>query len=125
MKGRLLKIAYFSVPVAAVLLSILALNSGPLLKRMAGPAREIPALITEVSTLVAADRWTEAMDRAASVDQRWERIRTWLASSSDAQDLKGFEVALSELRGALEATDRQQVKIIQRRLTAFWAEIGS
>lgn len=124
-KQRLWTIAFFSVPVVAIALSVLALNSGPLLKRPASSAEDIPARIEEISTMAVAARWGEAEALAGQVDEVWDRVRGRLAFSSDSEDLSRFSLSLAELRGALAARDEQQVRIIHRRLIALWKEIGT
>lgn len=125
MKGRLLRLIYYGLPVLVVAASVLALNSGILLKRPSGEHDDVAGHLRVLLDHAEAQRWEAAEDAARKAGEAWLRMRGRIHLTSARDEVETFDLELAGLQGALESGDRSQARIAARRLLALWEDIGS
>lgn len=125
MQSRFLRWVYFGLPVLILALTVLSMNSGTILKRPFDSGDQVEARIQLVLDLAAADRWDEAGTAMEQVHQAWQRVKRRIHFTAATEELELFDLELAGLRGAVEGSDTNQVRIAVRRLMALWADLGS
>lgn len=125
MKGRLFQLLYYGLPALVIAVSVLALNSGPLLKRPIGNHGDVPAQLEALLPLAEAERWADAKAAAERVGADWERLRRRIHLTSARDEVETFDLELAALRGAIEAGDAALTRVAVRRLLALWADLGA
>lgn len=125
MKVWLLRTLYFGIPAVVLLVSIVAMNAGPILKRPVGGERSVPAHMARISELALTDRWAEAGEAGRELERTWEDVKGRVRFTSTIDDMEIFDLELAALIGAIEARDQSQLRIAHRRLQALWNDLGS
>lgn len=124
MKGGLLRVLYYGIPTVILALTLLALNSGPLLLRPTGDGDDVKARLEAVSSLAQSERWQEAEEAVQELERAWERVRARTSFMLDVTEVEMFDLELAGLRGAVDARDLAEVRIAHRRLTALWNDFA-
>lgn len=122
---RLMQIAYLGIPALILALSLAIMLSGPFLKRPRHSGEDVAALVDHVGSLVGTDQWAEANKAAEQLNVAWDGVEPRVRFTSASGTLEQFDMALAEFRGAVEAEDADQVRVLQRRLLYLWGRVGA
>ncbi|BAD42252.1 DUF4363 family protein [Symbiobacterium thermophilum] len=125
MRSRLLRLIYYGLPALVVAVSVLALNSGILLKRPSGEHDDVAGHLRLLLHHADTQRWEEARDAARKAGEAWLRMRGRIHLTSARDEVETFDLELAGLRGALETGDPVQARIAVHRLLALWEDLGS
>lgn len=125
MKAWYLRTIYFGLPILVLALSVLSMNSGTILKRPMGDDDQVEARIQSVMDLAAAGRWQEANSAIDQALRSWQKVKGRIHFTSATDEIELFDLELAGLRGAVEGSDANQVRMAVRRLMALWEDLGS
>lgn len=124
-KAWLFRMLYYGLPTLFLVGCVLALNSGPMLKRPLGSEDDVQAQLQQVAELALSGRWEEAGKAGEGLAQSWERVKRRVRFTSTTDEVEIFDLLLAELQAGVDGQDQSLVRSAHRRLMALWEDLGS
>ncbi|MGE5675624.1 MAG: DUF4363 family protein [Mycobacterium leprae] len=125
MRKWLYRLLYFGVPVVVLALTVVIMNTGPVLKRPMGQNDDVEAKLSAVAELAVTGQWQDATATMEELNAAWHKVRERVRFHSEDREIEALDLEMAQLQGAVEGHSQADVRIATRRLQALWDDLAS
>jgi hypothetical protein len=120
----MVRLFYFGLPALLLVTVLTALNAGPILKRPMGAGEDVGGRLQAVANLAAAGEWSGAERAVTELDTAWKSVHRRVHFVSGEGEMREIQLALADLKGAVEGHDPLAVRQAYRRLNSLWDHLA-
>lgn len=113
-----------AIPIAALILFVIIMQSGNILKKPIGKNDNIPQSINDMIEVVSNDSWEEADNALKSLVEAWDKVLTRVQFSSERDEINKFNTCLARLQGAVKAEDKSNALMELYEAYNHWEDLG-
>lgn len=113
-----------AIPITALALFILIMQSGYLLKKSFGGNDDICGTINDMINVVNNESWDEASVKLQYLENAWDKVVGRIQFSSERDEINDFKKCIARLKGAVKAKDKLNALMELYEAYNCWDNIG-
>lgn len=114
-----------AIPIAALVLFIIIMQSGNLLKRPLGNKDDIPRSINDMIEAVNMESWDEAYNKLKDIEYAWDKVVKRVQFSSEKDEIEKIYACIARLHGAVMAEDKSNALMELYEAYNHWDNLGN
>lgn len=118
------KFMVISIPIFAIAIFVLIMQSGGFLKKSLGDDDNIPQIIEEIIQDISKGHWEGASNKTNDLKKAWDKIVWRIQFSSERDEINDFTVSLARLEGAILAQDKASAFMELKEALEHWRDLG-
>ena len=118
------KFMVISIPIFAIAIFILIMQSGSFLKYSLGGEDNIPQMIEEIIQDISKGHWEAANNKTYDLRKAWDKIVSRVQFSSERDEINDFTVSIARLEGTILAQDKSSAFMELKEAYEHWKDLG-
>jgi hypothetical protein len=118
------KFLVISIPIVTLILFIIIMLSDNYLKNPISNGDNIPLTIEEIRQEIEKDNWEESIKKTDNLSNAWDKVVKRIQFSAEKDEIDGFYMNLSRLRGAIAAMDKSNAFMELNEAYEHWGNLG-
>lgn len=118
------KFLIHAIPISALVLFIIIMQSGNILKKPIGNNDDVPQAIYDLIEAVSRDYWDEADTKLKNLAEAWEKVLVRVQFSSERDEINKINACIARLKGAVMAQDKANALMELNEAYYHWDDLG-